>query len=158
MKKIAAILLLGCGVASAADWATTRDTDLRPQPLSDSAAVARLAVNTPLNVVQRRGGWYEVMTDSKQRGWLRLFHVRRTDTGVGGFFQQAAAVIDGGRNVSRKAQATTGIRGVDEADLKNSKPDFKAVDRLGQYTATQDSARRFAAELNLQPQFVALPE
>lgn len=158
MKKWAALLLLCCGTVNAADWVTTRDTDLRPQPLSDSTAVARLAANTPLKVVQRRGGWYEVSTDSKLRGWLRMFHVRRSETGVGGFFQQAAAVIDGGRNVSRKAQATTGVRGVDETDLQNAKPDFKAVDRLAQYRATQDSARRFAAELNLKPQFIALPE
>lgn len=160
MKKLGIfVLALACsGVAAAGDWVTTRDTELRVQPLSDGTVSGRLAANTALKVLQRRGGWYEISTTANGRGWLRMFHVRKTETGIAGMFQQAAAVIEGGRSVSRKAQATTGIRGVSEDDLRQSKPDFAAVDRLRQFSTSSDSARRFAAELDLKPQHIALPE
>jgi hypothetical protein len=128
-----------------------RATDLRAEPYIDAELVVTLPVNTQLDVLQRKGGWYQVKAQTHQ-GWVYMGNVRFAAIGTG----KQSGWLGTGRNSARWSTTTTGIRGLSEEQLKQARPDMEAVKSLTQYQASATSARQFAIALGLKARPVSL--
>src|SRR5437868_858018 len=99
-KRLAALLLALPITAYAGDSAVIKQTaDVRASPSASAKQVAEAPVNEPVEVVNRRGAWYEVSSSSGWRGWVRLAAIKLTSltakksrTSPSSLFEPAATV------------------------------------------------------------------
>ncbi len=80
MKRRAVALLvaslLGFAASSDADPAVTvKQVALRQSPAADAAAVANVAPNTAVELVERQGAWVQLKAGS-DTGWAKLFDIK----------------------------------------------------------------------------------
>lgn len=167
MKRFAAcllVLLIGAAVpAFAAESATTvRAVELKQAPAPDAESLGQLPAQTPVDILQRQGGW-SLVKSGDQRGWVRLLSLKLNAQGgaqvseeSGGFL--ASLFGFGRRNAASGASATTGIRGLSEEELKNANPNPGEVAKLDHYQASQREARSYAQQHHLQSREVAFVE
>lgn len=131
-----------------------RDGVLKAEPFADAKVVATVKAKQKVDVSERKGGWYKAKTSDGKTGWLRLTSVllgtgqAKGDSGV----TTTAQFLQSGRSGSSGVTAATGIRGLDSADVVNSKPDTAAVAKLDGMNISQDERRKFAADEKLTPQ------
>lgn len=155
---LSAALLLSLPSVPAAersDAYTLAVTPLNAQPFNDAAAVATLPAHSEVNVVLRRGGWYQVSSASGTTGWLRMTALAfdqvptktRSSTLAG-----ILSLFESGRSGS--GAAGTAVRGLNTGDIAKAQPDTAAVDNLKNWMATPEAARRYSAELPLRPHSV----
>jgi hypothetical protein len=164
LMRLLVPLLFAClsliGDAFAQDAASTnRATELRDRPAPDGRVVASLAVDSPVKVLARQGGWTQVEAGT-QRGWVRAFHLRFQSTvessssGGGGGITSIFGF--GSREAPKTSKvATLGIRGLTPEDFQNASPDAAALKKMQSYRADKASAERFAREAKLVPVAVA---
>lgn len=147
------ILLCTIGTASAEKAVTRYALYLYANPYFDADTTIGLKKRTSVTVISRKGAWVQVEA-SKQRGWLRLHQIRLGDgkrkrkSGFAGL-SYLWNVGQTGRSGARGITATTGIRGLDADDLKNAKPDKRALKQLVTIAVTPESAREFAEKSGL---------
>lgn len=158
--------LLAAGIACAEPAVTVRSTALQAQAQSDSATVATLPENTRVELVSRRGAWSEVKTLSGQSGWVRMLSLRLdgpaqgTASGQGGGNPLGALnnLLNAGRT-SGNATVTTGVKGLDEEDLRRASPNFSELQKAQRFSAARESAEAFGNRSRLTPARVDyLPE
>lgn len=161
-RRILLLMLLMPVMALAETGTIIRTTQMIDNPRAGAQPLATLYGEAEVEILQREGGWYQVRNSADGRiGWVRLTTVRLGKQAVeeneSGFWGSLFSFT--GRSSSRTATATTGIRGLDEADISNAVPDQRAVYELDRYASSSDDADRFARELGLQTQRVEhLPE
>ncbi len=156
MKNIIALCLL-LGFVPAA-WAagtayTIRPTELKAKPYSDAQTLTTLPPQTRVEVLARQASWTQVKSTSFS-GWVKMLSLqlesnvqKRGDNGLRSLFNVAST----GRSSST---VTTGIRGLSEEQLKNTKPDPQALQAAKRYTVSREAAQRYAAEGKLHAQSV----
>lgn len=133
-----------------------RDTDMKSEPFADAKTITVLKAKQKIDVGERRGGWYQAKSSDGKSGWLRLTAVLlsstqgKGDSGV----TSAKQLLKSGRSGSTGVTAATGVRGLDSADVVNSKPDLAAVAKLDERKINSDETRRFAAAEKLTAQKV----
>ncbi len=160
---VALVLLLFSTSVMLAEQATLlRSTELRAAPFRDAEVVQQLSANTNLQVVKRKGGWYQVKTEGKT-GWVRMTTLLFSQPGAapagnsnGG--QAADDAVGGlltGRSSYRGVTAATGIRGLEAVDIQNSVPNDAAVTAMDKYAVNEKSARSYAKSGGLKTQEVA---
>lgn len=163
MKFFILILLAAAAGASGNHSQTIRALDLKAQPSADAASVAPLAVNTRVEILQRQGAWFQVKA-TNNTGWLRMLAVRPESTGgkSGGGLVALGHLVGGG---SGNSAVATGVRGLNDEDLKNAKANPAELEKLTAQSAEPDAARHFAGEAGLAaktidylPVAVAKPE
>jgi hypothetical protein len=95
-----------------------------------------------LQILGKKGAWLNVKT-TKAGGWVRLLSVKRGAASSGG---QIKGVLDvaSGRAGTGKVVATTGVRGLNEEELKNAKYSEAEVKKLESFTITSGQAQQFA--------------
>jgi hypothetical protein len=139
----------------------TRETELKEKPFVDAKTLKRLPARTAVAIVDRSGGWVRV-TSAGQQGWVRLLHVSSQPTGSAGASAkelESAAKIATGRAGSGNIVSTTGIRGLDEEQLREAKPNPAELQGLEGYTATKEQAAAYARTHKLERRQVGyLPE
>ena len=146
--------LLGAASAMALPASVVRDTELKAEPFADAKTVASLKTKQKLDLGERKGGWYKAKSSDGKSGWVRLTAVLvdssqgKGDSGVG----SARQILQTGRSGSSGVTAATGLRGLDSADVVNSKPNPQAVTKLDTYATSGDESRRFAADAKLSSQ------
>jgi hypothetical protein len=133
-------LLLSLPIASFAGPAAVvkQTADVRASPSASAQQVTEAPASEPVEILNRRGGWYEVSSTSGWRGWVRLAALKITSA-----TQKKPGVTRG----MFEPAANIGVRGLDEAALSHAQPDYAALTRLRQYRSTPQDADRFAAEL-----------
>ncbi|MBU0689682.1 MAG: SH3 domain-containing protein [Gammaproteobacteria bacterium] len=156
MKRlIVAFLALGFIASAVAEEAITlRSTELKDKPYSDAKTLLTLPERSKVEVLMRRASWTQVKSGTST-GWVKMLSLqlvrgttqRRADNGLRSLFN-VAQTGRGGSSV------TTGVRGLSEEDLKNSKPNPQELEEAKQYAATKDEAKRFAKQGKLKPQQV----
>ena len=157
MKYIVAFCLLLGFVPSvwAAEYAyTIRPTELKSKPYSDAQTLATLPPRSRVEVLSRQASWTQVKSPSFS-GWVKMLSLRlesvgqskRGDNGLMSLFNVAAT----GRSSST---VTTGIRGLSEEQLKNTKPNPQELQAARRYAVSRQEAQRYAAEGKLQAQRV----
>ncbi len=147
------------GVLATQSGVVRTDAELRAAPYTDAHLLTTLPKDLPLGIQERRGGWIRVKTDPYGEGWIRLHQVR-----IGDGADRERSSVSGlsalwrsftGRGGSRGLVATTGIRGLEAQDLRDTKPDPEAVKELEGYRVAESEARAFAAAAGLKPQQVS---
>ena len=145
---------------------TNRTTELRAAP-DDSAVLLRvLPEKSVVQQLERKGAWTRVRVAKgadKETGWVRMMHLRggaviveSEQTTTGGFFSGFSRLL-GARPGSgpRSQNATVGIRGFSEEDLRKAQLNPAEMAKLKRYQAGDADARRLAAQGKLEFRSVA---
>lgn len=147
MKRFLLLMLLGftAVTALAAEKGVMRySADLMAAPFRDAKVVTTLKEKQRLEVTERKGAWLSITTDDRKfKGWVRLHQV---SVGDGTLTQ----VRNTGRSGSSGLVATTGIRGLQAAQLKDAKPNEAEVQKLNSYRVDDAQAREHARERGLK--------
>ncbi len=154
--KFARVLLLAAALVIApAALANERGLmiragDLFAEPFIDAKKLGPLSANQPVTIVERRGGWVAVEVGGR-RGWVRLLNLRLEPAARPPGGPKTAALRTGstGRTVA------TGVKGLDEADIRNASVDRAQLARLEQLGVGDDAAKQYASQNKLQESKVA---
>ena len=160
MKSFCLMLFAAGTVAAAATeyGQTIRSTELKAQPSADAANVATLAEKTRVEVLSRKGAWFEVKAPDGN-GWLRMLAVRSEavpGAATGGKSGGGLAAL--GHLVTGSASDTpvaTGVRGLSEEDLQHAQANPAQFEKLQTLAVAAPQARQFAGKAQLQAQSVA---
>jgi hypothetical protein len=157
MLLLAAVLFLPL-VSLAAETGSALKADvIRKEPYSDSKKTGDITRGEQLQILGKKGAWMNIKT-VKASGWVRLLSVKR---GVSSGGNQLKGVLDvaSGRAGTGKVVATTGVRGLNEEELKNAKYSEVEVKKLESFTITSQQAQQFAKSGGLKTiKFNYLPE
>jgi hypothetical protein len=118
--------------------------DLKAEPFNDAQTVATLAAGERVDILGREGGWYQVKS-ARGKGWVRMLSIRKGDAPKGGSDASGVLALASGRAGTGKVVATTGIRGLNEEELKAAKFDEAELKRAESYATGKADAARFAA-------------
>ncbi|HOD28192.1 MAG TPA: hypothetical protein PKH03_03180 [Syntrophales bacterium] len=164
--KIHAILLavllavpLLPGMTRAAETGQALKADvLRATPYSDARTTGAIVRGETLQILAKKGAWLNVKTAKRAGGWVRLLSVRRGTAGSG---SPARGVLDvaSGRAGTGRIVATTGVRGLNEEELKGAQYNAAEVKKLDGYAQTPRQGEQFARRGGLRAvTFAYLPE
>lgn len=125
---------------------------LKAEPFKDAANVATLKTGDKVEILQRQGGWFRVKS-ARGSGWLRMLSVRRGEAGKTSATGTVSGVVGlaTGRAGTGNVVATTGIRGLDEEQLKAAAYDASALGYADSFVQSRTAAAKFAAEGKLAP-------
>lgn len=155
MKTILIFMLLIAASAQATETGTTIKSDsLKAKPFADADTLATLPSGTRLDILKKDGGWFQVKS-GKASGWMRMLSIRRGDSKSAGNELSGLAGLASGRAGTGKIVATTGIRGLNEEELKAARYDEKQVSLTESYASSRNEAQKFAAAAKLKPQQVS---
>jgi len=122
-----------------------RNDDLRASYSASAARLSTLAKGRVVEIVASRGGWTQVRAGSAL-GWVRLLSVRRgsasqadLQAGLGSARDAINTPVDRGA-----VTATSGLRGLDVADLGAARFDAAELARLDGQGVTPAQASEFA--------------
>lgn len=133
---------------------------LMAQPFRDAKPLAQLPVGTPVQILQRQGGWYQVKSGTAS-GWLRMLSVRRAEAPKASLARDASSLLGlaSGRAGTGTVVATTGIRGLDEEQLKSAAFSESGLAESDAFVVSEADAKAFAARGKLVPRTLDyLPE
>jgi len=142
----AALLLPGLSLAEVGT--ALKNDQVRAEPYSDSRVTGSIARNDKVEILSRSGAWLNIKT-TKTKGWVRLLSVKR-GTASSGTSASDVLGLASGRSGTGKVVATTGVRGLNEEDLKSAKFDEAQVKTLEGYTQSQQQGEKFAAARGLK--------
>lgn len=139
--------LLAALPAAAAETGTLLKPDqLKAEPFRDAKAVSTLARGESVEILQRRGGWFRVKS-ARGRGWVRMLSVRRGEAGRTSAADEVSGLLGlaSGRAGTGKVVTTTGIRGLNEEQLRAAQYNESELELADSYAVGLAEARRFAA-------------
>lgn len=161
MKRITfsiAVLLASC-LAGAEPATVLRPTELKKEPASDAPTVAQLAEKAKVDVLERKGGWTRVKTESGAEGWMKMLLLRYSSTGAAPKSDSGVTrALDSARGGTSSAATTTGVRGLDPDMLASARPNPVELKKMEGFAVSKESAASFAAGASLQPQNIAYPK
>ena len=164
MKTYKILWLIGAillpGIVSAAEVGTAIKADrVRLEPYADAKVVGEFSRGDKVAILQKKGAWLKVKTSAGE-GWVRLLSVKRGAGGSGGGGEVGGLLsVASGRAGTGKVVATTGVRGLNEEELKNAKYNDGEVKKLESYTQTSKQGQQFAKKGELKAiKFEYLPE
>lgn len=131
---------------------------IRSEPFGDATALATLAVGDKVEILRRVGGWLSIRS-AKGSGWVRMLSIRKGAAGKGGGEVAGVLSIASGRAGTGKVVSTTGIRGLNEEELKSAKFNADELKLAESFATTRADAYGFAKTGELKSQkFDYLPE
>lgn len=156
--KLLWLCLLAPAVCLADPATLIRATELKRMPATDAETVAQLPANAAVDALERKGGWTRVKA-AEAEGWVKLLALRyggpgaakKGDSGI-------TQLINVARTGSSGTQVTTGVRGLDEAQLANAQPNRGELAKMGRFAAKPDAAAAFAAKGHLAAKSVEYPK
>lgn len=149
-QLVISLLLLSATVAQAGESGSAIKTDtLRKAPFSDAQSVATLPAGSVIEIVQRKGGWYQI-NSARGKGWIRMLSVRRGNPSSSGNSAASLASLASGRAGTGKIVSTTGIRGLNEEELKAAHFDEKQIGIAESYLTSRAAAQKFASQAKLK--------
>ncbi len=137
---------LVCAPVMAAESGTLLKPDeLKAEPFRDAKTVKALAKGDKVDIVSKEGGWFKVKA-GKNAGWVRMLSVRKGAAAKTG--REAAGLLNlaSGRAGTGKVVATTGIRGLNEEELRAAHFDEREVALAESYAVKKVDAQRFATQ------------
>jgi hypothetical protein len=144
---MAALLwLLLQSVALAAESGTALKADaIRAEPFGDAKQVATLATGDKVEILKKDGGWLQVKS-AKGKGWVRMLSIRKGDAKKGSGEAAGLLALTSGRAGTGKVVATTGIRGLNEEELKAASFNAKELQLAESYAVKKADAQKFAKQ------------
>lgn len=152
MKRIliTTLALLAATAAGATETGTALKNDsLRAEPYGDARSVGSLTRGDKLDILDKKGAWLKIKT-TQNSGWVRLLSVKR---GALGKSNDAAGVLGlaTGRSGTGQVVSTTGVRGLNEEDLKAARFSEDEIRKLEGNGISSAEAQQFAAAGSLKP-------
>jgi hypothetical protein len=147
------MLLIAANAQAGESGTTIKADSLKASPFADADTLATLPSGTHVDILKKDGGWFQIKSN-KGSGWMRMLSIRRGNTKSAGNELSGLAGLASGRAGTGKIVATTGIRGLNEEELKAAKYDEKQVSQAESYASTRLEAQKFAAAAKLKPQQV----
>jgi hypothetical protein len=138
---LAVIFMPGISLAGEAGSALKADI-IRVEPYTDAKKAGNMARGEKLEIINKKGAWLKVKT-AKAGGWVRLLAVKRGG-GSGGNEATGVLALASGRAGTGKVVATSGVRGLNEEDLKKASYNETEVIELESYTQNSQQGRQFA--------------
>lgn len=133
-------------VAMAGESGTALKADaIRAEPFGDAKTVATLATGDKVDILKKSGGWLQVKS-AKGKGWVRMLSIRKGDAKKGSGEAAGLLGLASGRAGTGKVVATTGIRGLNEEDLRAAKFNEQEVELAESYAVKKSDAQKFAAQ------------
>jgi uncharacterized protein YgiM (DUF1202 family) len=139
-----AALLLSGALHAAETGTLLKNDDIKATPFRDAKTVAKLATGDKVNILKKDGGWYQVKSP-KGKGWVRMLSIRKGDARKSSGSASGLLALGSGRAGTGKVVATTGIRGLNEEELKAAKFDEAELKRAESYATNKNAAAKFAA-------------
>jgi hypothetical protein len=153
-----------CGLAptaaSAEKGQIIRAGDLLAQPFIDAPSAAKLTASQPVTIVERRGPWVSVQANGKT-GWVRLLNLRlEPGVAVAGLSRPSTVSRPSGlsslmQTGSSGRTVTTGVKGMDEEDIRASTPNYEELTLLEGLGVDAADARASAEKAKLAARSVA---
>jgi len=155
MKRIRAwvialgLLSLAAGVQESG--VMVKDEVLRAEPYADAQSLDNLAKGTQVTILKRASGWYQVQT-GKTQGWVHMLSIRRGEARKMDVGKEAGdvAALSTGRAGTGQVVSTTGVRGLDEEDLKGAKFNVGQLKKAQSFAVAQGDAQAFATQGKLK--------
>lgn len=118
---------------------------MRAKPFSDAKTVATLTKSDKVFIQNKQGGWLYV-SSSKGKGWVRMLSIKRGAETTTSARKEASGLLNvaSGRAGTGKVVATTGIRGLNEEQLKASQFNEDELKKAESYAVSKQDAERFA--------------
>ena len=157
MKKLILMLslILWTGNAAAESGVAIKRDSLRTKPFQDAPISASLAAATRAEILQQQGGWWRIKTASGT-GWVRMLSIRRDAATTSS--ASSLSKLASGRAGTGRVVATTGIRGLNEEQLKAAQYNEAEVALAESYASSATQAAAFAQAGKLRAQkIVYLP-
>lgn len=138
--------LLHCSIASAAEVGTMiKADDMKAEPFRDTKTVKALAAGEQLNIVGKDGGWLNVKS-GKVSGWVKMLSVRQGDAKKSASNASGLLALSSGRAGTGKIVATTGVRGLNEEELKAARFDAQELQLAESNAVSRSEAQQFATQ------------
>jgi hypothetical protein len=134
-----------------------KDTHLFSEPSLSSRTKIPLKKEQTVSIIKRKGGWYQVK-ESQTSGWVKMFLLRFNAMPVRESKSGLNSLISSTRKPHSDLTLTTGVRGINEKDLKSSKPDFEALKQLYLLQVSTRSSKKFAKDAGLKPKKISYPK
>lgn len=147
LKNVVALcVLLSVQAAWAAENGTLlRADELKAEPFRDAKTVKSLSAGDKVEIVSKDGGWFKVKA-GKSNGWVRMLSVRKGDAAKSKGDAAGLLSLASGRAGTGKVVATTGVRGLNEKELRAAKFDEQEVSLAESYAVKKTDAQQFAAQ------------
>jgi len=126
--------------------------EMKAEPFRDAKSVKALAVGEKLDILSKEGGWFKVKA-GKATGWVHMLSVRKGDAKKGADNASGLLALSSGRAGTGKVVATTGVRGLNEEELKAAT--FNEAEL--QHAEANASSKADAATFAKQGRLVASP-
>ena len=114
-----------------------------------------------MEILKRKGGWFNVMV-GEQTGWVRMSKIRKGEAAAGpdsGAEASGVLQLASGRAGTGNVVAATGVRGLNEEELKEAQFNAAQIEKMESFAMTKKQARRFAREGGLVArEFAFLPD
>ena len=123
--------------------------EIKAEPFRDAKTVGALASGDKVEIITKDGGWLNVKS-TKGNGWVRMLSIRKTGSGKAANNAGGLLALASGRAGTGKVVATTGIRGLNEEELKAAQFNAEQLMLAESYSVSQAQAQQFAAQGKLK--------
>ena len=137
--------LFSSNIAAAEVGTMLKADELKAEPFRDAKTVKTMAVGEPLSIVGKEGGWVKVKV-GKETGWVKMLSVRQGAAKKGADDASGLLALSSGRAGTGKIVATTGVRGLNEEELKAAKFDAKELQLAESNAVSKADAQTFAKQ------------
>ena len=141
----ACCLLFSAAVCAAESGTALKPDELKAEPFRDAKTVASLATGDKVEILKKDGGWLQVKS-AKGSGWVRMLSIRKGAARKGSGDAAGLLGLASGRAGTGKVVATTGIRGLNEEELKSAKFNERELKLDESYATSRAGAQKFAAQ------------
>lgn len=119
--------------------------ELKAEPFRDAKTVKSLAMGEKVDILSKEGGWYKAKA-GKSSGWVRMLSVRKGDAKQSASAASGLLALSSGRAGTGKVVATTGIRGLNEEELKAATFNEAELQRAEANSSSKADAAQFAKQ------------
>ena len=147
---LAALLVMPAAYAGESG-VTIKADELKAEPFRDAKNVGTLAAGDKVEIMKKDGGWFQIKS-AKGSGWVRMLSVRRGEARKTTAGSEAAGLagLASGRAGTGRVVATTGIRGLNEEELKAAKYNETELKLAESYITSRAEAHKFATRDKLR--------
>jgi hypothetical protein len=131
---------------------------LQELPKLGAKAIAELAAEQKVGILQREGGWYQIAVDEALNGWVKLLSVRFEKSAYRPGNMGVSALWNVVKSGHSDVTATTGVRGLGEEDIKKASANIEALKIMQDYEVNLQDAQKFAQSGKLNARKLAYLE
>ena len=143
LSALALVWLLPSAVLGAEAGTALKPVEIKTEPYRDARVVGSVAKGDKVEILNRQGGWYQVKS-TKSSGWVRMLAIRRGEARKRSVDTDQILELASGRAGKGTVVSTTGIRGLNEEELKKAKYNGAELEKLESFTTGGEALRQFA--------------